>query len=93
VTSNSSILSLEEVVVTAQRRADNLQDVPVSVTSISAAQLARAAVTSTEDLGMVTPGLTLPETSGALQPHIRGVGTSANGPGIESPVAMYVDGI
>jgi iron complex outermembrane recepter protein len=93
VTSNSSILSLEEVVVTAQRRADNLQDVPVSVTSISAAQLAGAAVTSTEDLGMVTPGLTLPETSGALQPHIRGVGTSANGPGIESPVATYVDGI
>jgi iron complex outermembrane receptor protein len=90
---NSSNLALEEIVVTAQRRADNLQDVPVSVTSISASQLKASGVTSTEDLGLVTPGLTMPETSGALQPHIRGVGTSANGPGIESPVATYVDGI
>jgi iron complex outermembrane recepter protein len=92
-TANSSTLSLEEIVVTAQRRADNLQDVPVSVTSVSVAQLKVSGVTSTEDLGMVTPGLTMPETSGALQPHIRGVGTSANGPGIESPVATYVDGV
>jgi iron complex outermembrane receptor protein len=33
------------------------------------------------------------ETSGALQPHIRGIGTSANGPGIEGQVAIYVDGV
>ena len=85
--------ALAEIVVTAQKRGEKLQDVPISVIATSNEQLAAAGVNSTEALGIVVPGLSLQETSGALQPHIRGVGTSANGAGIESPVATYVDGV
>jgi len=86
-------VTLAEIVVTAQKRGENLQDVPITVIATSNAQLAAAGVNTTESLGMVILGLSLQETSGALQPHIRGVGTSANGAGIESPVATYVDGV
>lgn len=92
-TSGGPSASLAEIVVTAQKRGEKLQDVPISVIATTSEQLATAGVNSTEALGMVTPGLSMQETSGALQPHIRGVGTSANGAGIESPVATYVDGV
>lgn len=84
---------LQEVVVTAQRRRENLQSVPLSVTAISAQALANAGISSTQDLSMVTPGLTMPETAGYAQPHIRGIGSSTNGPGLEQPVATYIDGV
>jgi iron complex outermembrane receptor protein len=84
---------LEEVVVTAQRRGENLQSVPISVSAIDADSLQASGVSSTQDLGMVAAGLSMEQATGSLQPHIRGIGTSANGPGIESPVAIYVDGV
>jgi iron complex outermembrane recepter protein len=84
---------LEEIVVTAQKRSENLQDVPVAITAVSAARLAAANITSAADIGAVTPSLSLTQTAGTLQPHIRGVGTSSSGPGVENPVAMYLDGV
>ncbi|HUA26204.1 MAG TPA: TonB-dependent receptor [Steroidobacteraceae bacterium] len=92
-TASGVSVALQEVVVTAQRRRQNLQDVPISVTAVSNAALEAAGVSNTEGLGMAVAGLSIQETSGAFQPHIRGVGTSANGPGVESPVATYVDGV
>jgi iron complex outermembrane recepter protein len=85
--------AIGEIVVTAQRRSERLQDVPVTVTAASAAKLASVGVRTSQDLSIVTPGLTVPQTSGYSQPHIRGVGTTSNGPGIENPVATYVDGV
>jgi len=84
---------LEEIVVTAQRRSERLQDVPIAVSAASAARLDAVNIQSSQDLVLITPGLTIPQTSGYTQPHIRGVGTSANGPGIENPVATYIDGV
>jgi iron complex outermembrane receptor protein len=84
---------LEEIVVTAQRRSERLQDVPIAVSAASAARLDAVNIQSSQDLALITPGLTIPQTSGYTQPHIRGVGTSANGPGIENPVATYIDGV
>jgi iron complex outermembrane receptor protein len=84
---------LEEIVVTAQRRAENLQDVPIAITVATGAQLQAVGVKTTEDLAIVTPGLTVSLEAGALQPHIRGVGSSTAGPGLEQPVATYVDGV
>ena len=84
---------LEEIVVTAQRRSERLQNVPVAVTAASAARLAAVGITSTQELSVVTPGLTAPQVAGYAQPHIRGVGSSSNGPGIEPPVATYIDGV
>jgi iron complex outermembrane recepter protein len=84
---------LMEVIVTAQRRSENLQNVPIAVTALSADQLAQGGITSTTDLGMVTPALTVVNQAGNLLPHIRGIGTTAFGAGFENPVAVYVDGV
>jgi iron complex outermembrane receptor protein len=84
---------LEEVIVTAQRRAQSLQDVPVAVTAVSAAMLEAVGIQNTSDLQELTPGLTTPEMNGYFQPHIRGVGTTTNGAAVENPVALYIDGV
>lgn len=92
-TADQSTGQVEEIVVTAQRRAESLQDVPIAVTAVSAERLAAAGIVSTTGLGEVTPGLTVPADTGYFQPHIRGVGTSSTGAGVENPVATYVDGV
>lgn len=84
---------VEEIVVTAQRRSEKLQSVPIAITAITAERLEDAGITSAADLGLVTPGLTIQEGAGYIQPHIRGVGTSATGPSSENPVALYIDGV
>ena len=71
--------TVEAVIVTAARREQALQDVPIAVTAVSGAQLARANVTSTADLMRVAPTLlittTNSETTGSTI-RIRGVGTA-----------------
>jgi iron complex outermembrane receptor protein len=84
---------LQEVVVTAQRRAERLQDVPISVAAFSAAQLSTAGVSSTADLAIVTPGLVFGQQTGYAQPYLRGIGSTIVSPGFENPVAIYVDGV
>lgn len=82
-----------EIIVTAQKRAERLQDVPISIVTQTGAQLVRAGVVNTRDLALVTPGLTYSFTGAWSQPALRGVSTSATNPGAESPIAMYLDGI
>lgn len=85
---------LVDIVVTAQRRSENLQNVPVAVTALSAATLEATGAATVEDLNGLTPGLNITTTGGAyVLPRIRGVGTTAGGAGIENPVAVYVDGV
>jgi outer membrane receptor protein involved in Fe transport len=84
---------LEEVVITAQKRSENLQSVPIAVTAVSAEQLASAGVVDTMALPSVVSGLSVGAAVGNFSPHIRGIGTTAYGIGIESPVALYVDGV
>ena len=85
--------TLEEVTVTAQRRAERLQDVPVTVTALSAQKLEDLGVTDTLALSTVTPGLMMSQVQGFAQPRIRGVGATTNGAGLEPPVATYIDGV
>lgn len=85
--------ALETVTVTAQRRSEDLQKVPITVQSFDAQQLQSAGVTSTVDLGRLTPGLVYGRGVGLGSPFLRGVGTSSNGPGVENSVAVYVDGV
>ena len=84
---------LEEVVVTAQRRKEKLQDVPVTVNAFSASEVKDSVLTTTTDLGVVTPGLVSATQFGYFQPHLRGVGTTAPSASVENPVAVYVDGV
>jgi len=88
-----SFAGLEEVIVTAQKREQSLQDVPISVTAVSGDRMENALVTDSYDLNVVVPNLNMMQALGYVKAFVRGVGASANGPGIESPIATYVDGV
>jgi iron complex outermembrane recepter protein len=83
-----------EIIVTAQKRSQNLQDVPVAITALTAADIAAAGVTGTADLRAAVPALNLTTGTGGFGlPRIRGIGATGQGPGIENPVVVYVDGV
>jgi iron complex outermembrane recepter protein len=85
--------SLAEIVVTAQRRAESLQDVPLSVSAVTASQLADTGITGIDQLSMDIPALNIQDGGGYLLMHLRGVGATTVGAGLENPVALYVDGV
>ncbi len=91
--SGASTSQLQEVVVTANRRSENLQNVPTVVSAFSGAALSRSGVADTSDLSQVVPGLKFNVSNGFAEPFIRGIGTTANSTGLENPVALYVDGV
>ena len=91
--STSGKLGVEEVVVTAQKRSQRLQDVPIAVTALSSAQLAKRVISTSQDLSQVTPGLTFSQNASFAQPVVRGIGSSSTGLGDEANVATYVDGV
>jgi iron complex outermembrane receptor protein len=88
-----SQVGLSEIVVTAQRRAENMQDVPISVTAVTSEALGTAGSYNVLDLEKVAPGLQVYQTGTAVLPFIRGIGSNQSTNGFESPVAIYVDGI
>ena len=85
--------SLETIVVTAQKRGEDLQHVPIAITSVNSAELSTRGIGNVGDLTAAVPSLSFTETSGHAQPALRGVGTTIVGGGLESPVAFYVDGV
>lgn len=86
---------MEEVVVTATKRAESIQDVPMSVSVVSGEVLTRAEVRDLLDLQSVVPSLRVPQFQNSIQTNfvIRGFGNGANNPGIEPSVAVFVDGV
>lgn len=85
---------VDEIVVTAQKREQNVQDVPVAITALGTEQLAAAGATGTADLKALVPSLNVTTGVGGFGlPRIRGVGASGQGPGIENPVAVMVDDV
>jgi iron complex outermembrane recepter protein len=85
--------SLEQIIVTAQKRDERLVNVPISITAVSGKGLDEAGITDMSGLAQIVPGLHMDTTSSSLQPSIRGVGTAVNEPGANSNVPIYVDGI
>ena len=82
-----------EIVVTAQRRAQRLQDVGIAISAFSGAQLRTQGITTSAEIGRITPGVFV---SGSVagqssQFSIRGVTQSDFNDAIEAPVAVYVD--
>jgi iron complex outermembrane recepter protein len=90
--SHHAAAQLEEVIVTAQKRAESLQDVSVSVSVISGEKLANVAITRIEDMSAYIPNLTLSETAIGTQLFVRGIGSGIN-QGFEQSVGTYVDGV
>ena len=83
-----------EIVVTANKRAENIQKVPIAITAVTGERLSNIGVTNTQDLARVVPGLSIQNSVGGTQAHLRGVGTTAaGGPGHENSIATYIDGV
>ncbi len=83
---------LEEIVVTAQKRSQPLEEVPIAITAFTGESLSEARITSVNQLATVVPGMRIDSQGGASQPTIRGVGTATAGVGYTSNVAVYVNG-
>ncbi|MFA5629927.1 MAG: TonB-dependent receptor [Porticoccaceae bacterium] len=86
-------MALEEIVVTAQKRSENLQEVPISVTALSGDMTTASGIRSSEDLAMNVPGLTVTRTTVSGQIFLRGIGTDGAQAGIDSAIAVFVDGV
>lgn len=86
-------IGLEEIVVTAQKRSENIRDVPISITSLSSETIERAGVSNTLQLTNAVPGLRMERVGNTTIPAIRGVSTFTTIPGAQPNVAMYVDNI
>jgi iron complex outermembrane recepter protein len=87
--------TIDDIIVTAQKREQNLQDVPIVVTSLSQETLQNAGVRDIKDLQILTPGMTVTSTSSeaSTTARIRGVGTVGDNPGLESSVGVVIDGV
>jgi iron complex outermembrane receptor protein len=86
--------ALQEIIVTAQRRAENLQNVPISVVARSGDDLQNSGVFNGADLQNIVPSLSIqPSTNGATFVNIRGVGLYQTNPASSNGVAFYQDGI
>ncbi|WP_420471318.1 TonB-dependent receptor [Brevundimonas sp. FT23042] len=87
--------TIDDIIVTAQKREQNLQDVPIVVTSLPAEALENAGVRDIKDLQILTPGMTVTSTQSeaSTTARIRGVGTVGDNPGLESSVGVVIDGV
>lgn len=83
--------ALEEVVVTAQRRGEDLQDVPIAIAAFPEDAIRDFGIADLQGLQTITPGLVINNTSSSASPYLRGVGTRLSTLGLESSVAVYID--
>jgi iron complex outermembrane receptor protein len=91
---SASSQELQEVVVTAQRRSENLQKVPISAVARSGDELVSEGIYNSQDLPNLAPGLSIqPSTTGATFVNIRGVGLQQTNPASSNGVAFYLDGV
>jgi iron complex outermembrane receptor protein len=88
-----STAGVADIIVTAQKRNERMQNVPVSVTAFSGAVLEEKGITSVADLVSLVPGLVYPSSGNGGSPRIRGVGTQFAQAGNENSVSTYVDGV
>lgn len=85
---------LEEVIVTAQKREQSLQDVPIAVQAIGADMLKQISASTISDIGNMSPGLSISNASQeGTSIAIRGIGTSILGIGFDQSVPLYLDGV
>ena len=86
--------TIEEVIVTAQHRAQSIQDVPISMTAIGSEELEAANIFDASSIAMNVPGMTFAEFSpGQSLISLRGINSADDGAGLDNSVALFLDGI
>ena len=92
-TAESREAQIEEILVTAQRRTERLQDVPITVNAVTGTNLANMAVTGTSTLQAFVPSLAIARQANGAAPFLRGVGFLVGDANAEGSVAIYLDGV
>ncbi len=85
--------ALQEVVVTAQKRAEDVQKIPLAVTPVLGAKLIEQGVTDVRKIGNLVPGVVLGQDFIYTQIDIRGVGANNDAPALDPAVAFNIDGV
>ena len=85
--------SVPEIVVTAQRKSENLQNVPLAITAVSGKVLAEKNITDVTRLQDIAPGLSIGRSGSDARPNIRGINTEAIGANSDPRIAFYVDDV
>jgi iron complex outermembrane receptor protein len=82
-----------DIVVTAQKRSESLQRVPLAVTAMTTADLDRSAITSLQGVATVVPNLNLGQQLGVAKVALRGIGLENISAGAEGSIAFHLDGV
>ncbi len=84
-----------EIIVTATRRADTVANVPIAISAVSAATLQNSGANDIRQLNQLAPSLLVSSTGSEANgsARIRGIGTVGDNPGLESSVAVFIDGV
>ena len=90
-----NIIKPEEIIVTATKRAQSLQEVPIAISVVDAAVIEQSQITDLIDLQTVVPSLRVTQLQLSSQTNflIRGFGNGANNAGIEAEVGVFIDGV
>ena len=89
---NAETRILEEIIVTAQYREQGLQDVPISITALTADVITKSGIQKAEDIQFLVPNFNMTETGISTNTFIRGIGSGIN-QGFEQSVGTYIDGV
>jgi iron complex outermembrane receptor protein len=85
---------LEEIIVTAQHREQNIQDVPIAVTAIGSSEIEAAGIFDATTIALSVPGMTYAEFSpGQALISLRGITSADDGAGLDNSVALFLDGV
>ena len=90
-TQSQSVTTLEDIIVTAQKREENLQTVPIAISAYTSKQRDLRGIDTVQDLAKFTPGMVY--STSLDRTFIRGVGRQTNNLATEPGVAVYFDGV
>jgi iron complex outermembrane receptor protein len=90
---NGQAVTANDIIVTATRTTQRLENVPASIIAVTGQALQTAGVTRFQDLALVAPGVQISRSGTMTQPAIRGISTTISSGGQETNVAVYIDGI
>src|ERR1700734_3340542 len=83
--------ALQEIIVTAQKRAESVQNVPISITTLSGKQMADSNISVISQLPLMTTNLQVNFNSDFVAPYIRGIGTEFANAGLDPSIGLYID--
>lgn len=87
--------TVDAVIVTATKRAENIQDVPLSVSAVSGKDLERRGIQDVAELSQFVPSLRIARSNSARNSaiYIRGIGATGNNQGVEPSIGIFLDGV